>query len=65
VREHLTLMQQQFMEQAIFAWGQLGIYAANPHQTTRKVDAKVAIVVDGGDCPASVHDDARLPARAP
>jgi len=48
VREHLTLMQQQFMEQAIFAWGQLGIYAANPHQTTRKVDAKVAIVVDGG-----------------
>ncbi len=66
VREHLTLMQQQFMEQAIFAWGQLGIYAANPHQTTRKVDAKVAIVVDGGTalhlytmtqgCPGTVVD---------
>jgi hypothetical protein len=48
VREHFSLVQHQFVEQAIFAWSQLGIYTAYPHQTTRKIDAEVAIVVDGG-----------------
>jgi hypothetical protein len=47
VREHLSLVQHQFVEQAVFAWRQFWVNAAHPHHPPRKIDTQVAIVVNG------------------